>query len=41
MLGEDGIMETSFPPDDYLAYLKPEKGYKYLGTIEEVRRNEF
>lgn len=37
IVGEDGIMETSFPPDQYVKYLSKD-GYTYLGTIAEVRR---
>lgn len=37
--GEDGIIETAFPPDDYMNYLSLEEGYIYLGTIKEVREN--
>ena len=36
MIGENGIMETAFPPDDYDIYLDKKKGYEYLGTIKEV-----
>ncbi|MGY3190395.1 hypothetical protein [Lysinibacillus sp. TE18511] len=28
---------TSFPPNFYERYLSDEKGYEYLGSIEEVR----
>jgi hypothetical protein len=36
IVGENGIMETLFPPDSYSWYLDPEFGYQYLGTIKEV-----
>jgi hypothetical protein len=41
MVGEDGVMETAFPPDVYEDYLIPKKGYNYLGTIKEVRGDEY
>jgi hypothetical protein len=37
-IGENGIMETSFPPTHYDRYLNKE-GYLYLGTIAEVRKS--
>jgi hypothetical protein len=37
ILGEDTIMETSFPIDgDYFEYLSKKKGYEYIGKVEEV-----
>ncbi|MGZ4123051.1 MAG: hypothetical protein ACXVOI_07535 [Tumebacillaceae bacterium] len=36
IVGENGFMETAFPPDQYDAYLSNE-GYYYLGKIKEVR----
>lgn len=36
IIGENGIMETIFPPDSYKRYLDPQSGYHYLGTIKEV-----
>ncbi|MFC4799472.1 hypothetical protein ACFPA1_08885 [Neobacillus sp. GCM10023253] len=39
IIGEDAIMETSFPIDgDYFEYLSNKKGYEYLGKIKEVLR---
>lgn len=36
IVGENGIMETVFPPDSYKNYLDSESGYHYIGTIKEV-----
>ncbi len=36
IIGENGLMETAFPPDSYSGYLAPEGGYRLLGTIKEV-----
>ena len=40
MVGEDGIMETAFPPNNYTNYLSKDEGYIFLGTIKEVRSCE-
>ena len=40
MIGEDGIMETAFPPNNYKNYLSEDEGYIFLGTIKEVRNCE-
>lgn len=41
IIGENGVMETAFPPDNYNRYLLGEdRGYTYVGTIEEVRNSE-
>ena len=40
MVGEDGIMETAFPPNNYTNYLSNDEGYIFLGTIKEVRSCE-
>lgn len=39
IVGENGIMETAFPPDSYKRYLDSNMGYQYLGTIKEVLQN--
>lgn len=39
IIGANQIIDTAFPPDYYVSYLQEEKGYKYLGTIEEVLKN--
>jgi hypothetical protein len=36
IIGENGIMETIFPPDSYRKYLDAELGYHFLGTVKEV-----
>jgi hypothetical protein len=37
IVGEDAIMETSFPIEsDYFEYLSKKKGYEYLGKVVEV-----
>lgn len=40
IVGENGILETAFPPDDYVKYLTLDNGFSYLGTIKEVRSYE-
>ena len=40
LIGEDGIMETAFPPNNYKNYLSENEGYIFLGTIKEVRNCE-
>ena len=40
MVGEDGIMETAFPLNNYTNYLSNDEGYIFLGTIKEVRSCE-
>ncbi|MBB6444102.1 hypothetical protein [Bacillus benzoevorans] len=37
IIGEDGIMETAFPPNNYSKYLSKDEGYIFLGTVQEVR----
>jgi hypothetical protein len=37
IIGEDCVMETSFPIDgDYFDYLSKKNGYEYFGKAEEV-----
>lgn len=36
VVGEDGLMETAFPPNHYTDYLSEDEGYIFLGTIKEV-----
>ena len=37
MVGEDGIMETAFPPDrGYTKYLQEEINANYIGKIKDV-----
>lgn len=36
MIGENCVMETAMPPKNVRKYTAPEKGYTYLGTIEEA-----
>ena len=40
IIGEDGIMETAFPPNNYSKYLSIDEGYIFLGTVQEVRSDE-
>lgn len=35
MMDENGILETSFPPDDPITYFN-NSSFTYLGTLEEV-----
>jgi len=36
IIGEDGIMETAMITRSPKRYLSKEKGYTYIGTVEEV-----
>ncbi|NKQ22469.1 hypothetical protein [Brevibacillus laterosporus] len=37
IIGEDGVMETTFPPDNGpIKYLNPNKGYKKIGKVKEL-----
>lgn len=38
LVGEDEIMETAFPPNNYKNYLSSKDGYQFMGIIKEVRR---
>ncbi len=38
IIGENGVMETAFPPDSYSSYLALEARYQLLSTIKEVLR---
>lgn len=40
IVGEDGVMETAFPPDHYKNYLRYRDGYTRLGTIKELSEGE-
>jgi hypothetical protein len=35
IFGEDGVLETAFPPDDFTDYLT-KRGFVRLGRMEEV-----
>ncbi|MFV2047935.1 hypothetical protein ACEWK1_11225 [Metabacillus sp. YM-086] len=36
IINESGIVETCFPPDNYVKYLSPSRGYVDLGKLREV-----
>lgn len=41
IIGENKVIETAFPPDNYQSYISEKEGYIFLGTIREVRCCEF
>lgn len=37
IIGENEVIETAYPPNDYKNYLSEKEGFTFLGTIKEVR----